>query len=201
MRLQITSQTTIDVPAVQAWHVLAHQFDQLGQWTSLIPQSQPVSDIPVPDGALVGGRVCSPAVAGFRAVQERFTNYDEAGMRFSYAATVGLPWLITRAENHWSVRPLSPNRSLVEARAELALRRHTVLTVTQLDQLAIPQAPEDVGDVDVVRSAGGFDRRGGRGPEHALSRVVAGDAVAWLVPLHGRSSTRQGGRPGRLLCC
>jgi hypothetical protein len=55
VRLQITSRTTIDLPAAQAWHVLAHQFDQIGQWTSLIPQSRPVSDIPAPAGAPVGG--------------------------------------------------------------------------------------------------------------------------------------------------
>jgi hypothetical protein len=144
VRLQITSQTTVDVPAAQAWHLLAHQFDQIGQWTSLIPQSRPVSDIPAPAGAPVGGRVCSPAVAGFRAVQETFTSYDEAGMRFSYAATAGLPWLITRAENHWSVRPLSPDRSLVEARAEVALRPFPGLLVGPLLRLQLRRAAERV---------------------------------------------------------
>lgn len=146
MQFQISSQTTVDVPAAQAWHVLAHQFDQIGQWTSLIPQSQPVSDIPPPDGALVGGRVCSPAVAGFRAVQERFTSYDEAGMRFSYAATAGLPWVITRAENNWSVRALTPNRSLVETRAEVALRPFLGLLLRPLLRLQLQRVADRVAE-------------------------------------------------------
>jgi hypothetical protein len=146
VRFQITSQTTIDVPATQAWHVLAHQFDQIGQWTSLIPQSQPVSDIPAPDGALVGGRMCSPAIAGFRAVQERFTSYDEAGMRFSYAATDGLPWVITRAENDWSVQPLTASRTLVEARAEVALRPFPGIFLRPLLRLQLQRVADRVAE-------------------------------------------------------
>jgi hypothetical protein len=86
VRLQITSQTTAEVPAAQAWHLLAQQFDQIGQWTSQIPRSQAVTDTPAPDGAPVGGQICSTGVAGFAAVRELFTAYDEAAMRFGYAA-------------------------------------------------------------------------------------------------------------------
>jgi hypothetical protein len=146
VQFQITSQAAVDAPATQVWHVLAHQFDQIGQWASLIPQSQPVSDIPAPDGALVGGRVCSPAVAGFRAVQERFTSYDEAGMRFSYAATDGLPWVITRAENHWSVQPLTASRTLVEARAEVALRPLPGIFLRPLLRLQLQRVADRVAE-------------------------------------------------------
>ncbi len=140
MQFQMTTQLTVEVPAEQAWHVLAHRFDQIGQWTSLIPLSQPVSDTAAPDEAPVGGRVCSPALAGFRAIRETFTSYDEAGMRFSYAATEGLPWLITRAENHYAVRPLAANRALVESRAEVALRPFPGMLVAPLVRLQLQRA-------------------------------------------------------------
>jgi hypothetical protein len=47
--------------------------------------------LPVPDGAEIGGRVCSTAVPGFADVQETFTLYDETSMHFAYQATEGRP--------------------------------------------------------------------------------------------------------------
>jgi hypothetical protein len=40
-------------------------------------------------------------------------------MRFGYQATEGRPWFLKRAENHWVVRALGPQTSVVESRAEL----------------------------------------------------------------------------------
>ncbi len=119
MHLHLKGYVTINAPAKNVWRVLAHEFDAIGQWASAIPASHAAPHLPAPAGAEVGGRVCSTAVAGFAAVQETFTHYDEASMRFAYQATEGRPWFLKRAENHWEVRAQGPTTSLVEARAEL----------------------------------------------------------------------------------
>ena len=119
MHLQLNGQTTINAAAQDVWRVLAHEFGSVGQWASSIPESQAVADIPALGGAEVAGRVCATAVPGFSAVREIFTYYDEHTMRFGYEPTEGRPWFITRAENHWRVRSLGPQMSMVESRAEL----------------------------------------------------------------------------------
>ena len=45
-------------------------------------------------------------------------SYDEQSMNFAYQATEGRPWFLKHAENHWAVRSLGPDTSLVETRAE-----------------------------------------------------------------------------------
>ena len=119
MHLQLKGHMTINASAEKVWRVLAHDFDTIGQWASAIPASQAVADLPAPAEAQVGGRVCSTAVAGFAAVQETFTYYDEPSMRFAYQATEGRFWFLKHAENYWMVRSLGPYTSQVETQAEL----------------------------------------------------------------------------------
>ena len=118
MHIHLNDTITIYASAKKVWHVLAHDFGNIGQWASAIPASQAVADLPVPKGAKVGGRVCSTAVPGFRDIQESFLSYDEQSMSFAYQATEGLPWFLKHAENHWVVRSLGPDTSLIETRAE-----------------------------------------------------------------------------------
>ena len=106
MHLHLSGRTMIHAPAQQVWHVLAHEFSSIGHWASAIPTSHGVSNLPVPAGAEVGGRVCATAVPGFTDIQETFTSYDESSMHFAYQATEGRPWFLKRAENHWFVHAL-----------------------------------------------------------------------------------------------
>jgi hypothetical protein len=119
MHIQLKGHITINASANKVWRVLAHDFSNIGQWASAIPASQAVTDLPAPEGAEVGGRVCSTAVPGFGDVQEQFTYYDEQSMRFGYEATEGRPSFLKHAENHWEVRSLGPTTSVVETRAEI----------------------------------------------------------------------------------
>ncbi len=122
MHIQLKGHITINASAKKVWRVLAHDFGNIGQWASAIPASQAVPDLPAPEGAAVGGRVCSTAVPGFGDVQEQFTYYEEQSMRFGYKATEGRPAFLKHAENHWVVRSLGPTTSVVEARAEIDVR-------------------------------------------------------------------------------
>jgi hypothetical protein len=121
MHMQLHDQITINAPASTVWRILAHDFANIGQWASAIPSSKANIDVPVLEGAEVGGRICSTAVPGFRDVEESLTSYDEQSKRFAYPATTGRPWSLKHAENHWSVRSLGSLTSLVETRAEIAL--------------------------------------------------------------------------------
>jgi hypothetical protein len=118
MHLQLNDQITINASANKVWRILAHDFGNIGQWASAIPASQVNANLAVPEGAEVGGRVCSTAVPGFRDVEESLTYYDEPSMRFAYQATEGRPWFLKHAENHWAVRSLGTHTSVVETRAE-----------------------------------------------------------------------------------
>jgi hypothetical protein len=118
MHIHLNDHFTINASAKKVWRVLAHDFSNIGQWASAIPTSKAVAELPVPEGAEVGGRVCSTAVPGFRDIQESFISYDEQSMSFAYQATEGRPWFLKHAENHWVVRSLGPDTSLVETRAE-----------------------------------------------------------------------------------
>ena len=121
MHMQLHDQITINASANTVWRLLAHDFANIGEWASAIPSSIANTDVPVPEGAEVGGRVCSTAVPGFRDVEESLTSYDEQSKRFAYQATAGRPWFLKHAENHWSVRSLGPHTSMVETCAEIAL--------------------------------------------------------------------------------
>lgn len=89
MKFDFPATVVIEAPAERVWHVIAHEFADIGQWAT--------------------------------AVQERFTYFDEEGMRFGYMAVAGLPRFIRHAENNWSVQPLSTKRAQVEIRGELEL--------------------------------------------------------------------------------
>lgn len=121
MQIHFAEQITIDAPATKVWRILAHEFDQVGRWASAIPVSHAAADQPAPAGALVGGRVCATVVPGFQAVHEHFTFYDEAGMRFSYAAADGRPAFVAQAINSWSVQTMTSERCAVQARAVLKI--------------------------------------------------------------------------------
>jgi hypothetical protein len=119
VRIQVTGQATIDAPASKVWGVLAHDFANIGRWATLIPDSREDAGTAAPEGAVVGGRVCSNSIPGFADVREEFTIYSEQSMRFSYKATEGMPSVVKSAENSWTVRSIGPSQSVVEARGEV----------------------------------------------------------------------------------
>jgi len=122
MHTQIKGKVTVNAPAEKVWQIVAHDFEHIGQWASAIPTSFVNTNAPAVDGAAVGGRVCTNSVAGFDDIHETFTYYDEAAMKFGYAATDGLPGFMEAAENNWSVKPVNANKCTVEARGEVDVK-------------------------------------------------------------------------------
>ena len=122
MRLQIKGQINIHASAEKVWHILARDYATIGQWASAIPYSTAVSDLPVPEGATIGGRTCANSVPGFGDVQEQLTYYDEKELRFGYWLTKGNPFFINSAENNWTIRATGSNQCMVEAHGVIDLK-------------------------------------------------------------------------------
>lgn len=122
MHTQIKGQIIIDAPAEKVWQIVAHDFENIGQWASAIPTSYATADTPTFADAPVDGRVCTNSVAGFDHIHETFTRFNEEAMQFSYEATDGMPGFMEKAENNWSVSPLNANQCTVEARGEVDVK-------------------------------------------------------------------------------
>lgn len=125
MKFNVKDQIIVNVPAREVWRVLAHQFDQAGVWSSGIDSSEPLSedlmDEDRPEGAPVYGRVCYSSDM-FGDASEKFTFYDEGGMRFGYAAIGDMPFGFNDAENKWRVEEIDHERSLVGFDADVDMK-------------------------------------------------------------------------------
>ena len=119
MLIKMKKQITINAPASKTWSVLAHEFENIGQWASVITKSSKISEIPAPEGAHVGGRTCS---GSFGNAQEKFIYYNDQAMRFGYQGIGKLPSFMKYAKNNWSVHSVESNQSVVESRAEVDIK-------------------------------------------------------------------------------
>ncbi len=116
--MKLKQQLIINASADRIWTILAHDFATIGDWISSISHSVPDMDVEIPDGATVGGRVCT--VPGFGKIRESFTAYDEKARTYTYRAQ-GMPFFVTTANNTWSVNSLGANQSQVSFEAELRM--------------------------------------------------------------------------------
>lgn len=108
--MQFQKSTVINAPVDRVWSVVAHDFADVGQWSSAVADSTPNLAAPPPEGATVGGRVC--ATPGFGDLEETFTEYSEADRDFTFEVS-GMPSFITLARNHVTVRPTGPESTEV----------------------------------------------------------------------------------------
>ena len=108
--MKIQKSTIINASVDDVWAVVAHDFENVGLWSSAVVSSGVNPDAATPDGATVGGRVCD--VPGIGDLKETFTQYSEADKEFTFRVT-GMPSFITLAQNHVTVRPAGTGRSEV----------------------------------------------------------------------------------------
>ncbi|GAB3049970.1 hypothetical protein GCM10027053_06120 [Intrasporangium mesophilum] len=120
----LRAQVTIDAPAAAVWDVVAHRFDHVADWATVIPASHPAPGDSRVLGAPVAGRVCTTGLGAVAEVTERIVSYDEAGRTLTYEAE-GLPPFLRTARNRWRVTALGDQRSRVDL--EAALQVHGVL--------------------------------------------------------------------------
>ena len=123
---------------------MAHAFDKIGDWATAIAQSNAASDNPTPEGATCSGRVCQ--APGYGEVHEKFTYFDENGMRYGYLATQGLPSFIQHAENNWSVTAISDAQSKIEFRGEVDLKTFPGIFVAPIFQWQMSRIGNQVAE-------------------------------------------------------
>ncbi|MEL6405714.1 MAG: SRPBCC family protein [Chloroflexota bacterium] len=116
--MKLARQTVINAPASEVWRVVAHDFAKIGTWATAVPKSVINTDVSIPEGAQVGGRICS--VNGFGDIYETFTAYDEAGKTYTFEA-VGMPFFVTSAHNTWQVKAIDQNTTHVSYEVEMKL--------------------------------------------------------------------------------
>ncbi len=114
----ITAELIIEAAADAVWEVLAHQFDRVGEWATVIPSSAASEGVAANIGAPVMGRVCATGVRIVPEIEERIVAYDEANRTLTYEGH-GMPKFIKTARNRWHVQALDDRRSRVSVEATL----------------------------------------------------------------------------------
>ncbi|MEO1051584.1 MAG: SRPBCC family protein [Bacteroidota bacterium] len=105
MKLHFDKQVELNIPASKAWVILAKNYEHVGEWATIIPESAARSE----DGEIIG-RTCSSI---YGDVKEMITSWDEASMAYSYEAD-GLPSMFKSGKNFWKVEPINDLRSRVK---------------------------------------------------------------------------------------
>jgi carbon monoxide dehydrogenase subunit G len=116
----LTAETVIDAPADQVWQVVAHEFDRIGGWATVVPSSAPIA-APT-DEVAAAGRVCHTGLAMAPEVTETILAIDHHARTLTYEATDGTPRWVTRARNKWRVTPITATRTKVSFQAQLHVR-------------------------------------------------------------------------------
>lgn len=107
-------ETTLDISAEQAWQKMAVEFADIGKWTSLLSSSYMQGKIKVG-----GTRVC---MIGDKKTTEIIIRYDPENMAFAYKATSGIPSWMTAAENHYEIKSLGKDKSVIISKPILMVK-------------------------------------------------------------------------------
>ena len=114
-------QTTIDVdaPVATVWQLFGEQFGEIADWASSIERSR--LDRGLGEGAV---RTCDLVATGpFPAsvVTEELTTFDRDAHRLTYLVLSGLPGMMKRVENAWSLDDLGGGRTRITSRLDFRL--------------------------------------------------------------------------------
>lgn len=127
MLLKMEQQFDIKAPARTIWRVLAHEYQHMDRWCSLVKSCLSVTDGAVSNGHDVSGRICDQ-------VQENFVYYDDRAMCFGYQAQHP-PLLMRKAANSWRVQAIDDNRSRVFVAPEIDAHPVLALLIRPLIKL------------------------------------------------------------------
>lgn len=111
----VKRQINVNAPTSQMWHILAEDYDKVGEWATAVEESTPNPDVPVGEG-----RVC---VTTFGDNKETITQIDEQKRTFTYEVEFAKsPFILEGIENTWIVEPVGSNQSLVSMSANVNLK-------------------------------------------------------------------------------
>ncbi len=116
MGINMKKTLRVNRDADHVWDIVAHDFENVGRWSSAVVSSGLNPEAAVPEGASVGGRVCD--VPGIGDLKETFTAFDNDRKQFTFQVT-GMPSFITLAQNTVTVRPVGAGASDVSLNIEM----------------------------------------------------------------------------------
>lgn len=115
MGIDIHKSATVNASADRLWEILGDDFEKVSDWASGVDSSGANVEVPVLDGATIGGRVCE--APGFGAIHETLTTFEPEQRSFAFVATASkIPSFVRNITNHTSVRPLGPDRAELQVR-------------------------------------------------------------------------------------
>lgn len=101
MKIYLEKEITIKASAEKVWSILADEYEKVGDWATIIPESAPRKNAM----GKLEGRTCS---SSYGDVKEMITNWDKENMTYSYQAD-GLPPIFKKGGNVWSVQAIDVN--------------------------------------------------------------------------------------------
>lgn len=119
-KLAVETTATIKASADQVWEVLGNDFVNISKWASAVYASRLNPDSTnKPDGAPVGGRICSTA---FGDVVEDIIHFDSDKHEIIWTATAEkLPGFVSDMKNSFSVRQIDGSATEVTSNMSASL--------------------------------------------------------------------------------
>ena len=117
--MNVTRSIVINAPLETVWHTAAHEFDKIGEWASLVSESDIAEGEVFDDDMDMAGRVC---MTPFGKSYEMFETYDEKRHTFSYVGrTEKTPPGLKSGRNTWTVEAVSASQSRLTMRVDMEL--------------------------------------------------------------------------------
>jgi len=120
--MRVTTSIPIDAPADRVWHIVGPGFGQVSEWATVVAESTLVGE-GRHEGSPFTGRACTIAKAGFDDLTEEILIYEPSSFRLSYRASSGMPAIVDKAINTWSVRDDGRQGSVFTMDAEVDVSR------------------------------------------------------------------------------
>lgn len=121
--MELRIETEINAPAEKVWGILAHQFDDVADWTATVSESR-AADAAKYDEFKAASTAPVPAretTSSFAKLVEIITEYSEERMQLTFE-TVGLPPFMSSARNTQHVLAQGPEKSVISFDINIGLK-------------------------------------------------------------------------------
>ena len=120
--MRITTSIPIDAQADKVWHIVGPGFGQVSEWATVVAESTLVGEGEHHEAPFTG-RACTIAQTGFDHLTEEILSYEPSSFQLSYRASSGMPSIVDKAINTWSVTDDGRHGSVFTMDAEVDVSR------------------------------------------------------------------------------
>jgi len=122
--MELHIETEINAPAEKVWEILAHQFDDIADWSKTVRESRAIDSDEMPVGFTPASNAPFPGretVTAVATLQEIIIDYSEENKELTFAGA-GLPSFFVHAKDRQRVIPQSPDKCLLTFDVDIKLR-------------------------------------------------------------------------------